>query len=323
MEGIDMGPLRGMLGSKYEVIDAHLHISDFLQEGEPLEKCLKYMDKANITRSVIFGLPVAKIWASWEKEGPSYYLGDNSKCYYYSAIDYMLALEYKKLSAHQQARLWPLIGGFNTTDRYAYRHIEKLVGYFPGMWHGLGELLFRHDDLTNLTYGDIPRCNHPGMDGVYKLAGEYKMPVCIHQNITAVGTSTYPQWLHELDETCQKNPRVTLVWAHAGVSRRVYSPIYHQIVSRVLGSYANLFVDISWVVYDDFVAPGGIPDEGWVELCEKYSERICIGSDVVRKFQQLPYVMQRYDILLDRLSPKAREDLAFRTAEKLYSTVRA
>ena len=316
-----MGALRGMLGSKHETIDAHLHITDFLQDTDGLDKCIKYMDKAKIKHAVIFGLPVSKLWAEWEKQPPGYYLGDNSKCYYYSAVDFIVAHEFSALSKEKQQRFWPLIGGFNATDKFGYKHIERMIKYHPGIWHGVGEILFRHDDLTNLTYGDPPRSNHPGMDNVYAMCAELNMPICIHQNITSVGTSSYPQWLHELDETCQNHPRTTIVWAHAGVSRRVYSPIYYQVVKRALESYDNLYVDLSWVVFDDFVAPGGVPDENWLKFAEEFSKRLCIGSDVVRKFQQLPYTMQRYDVFLDSLSEKARRDIAFDTAHKLYGKV--
>ena len=58
-----------------------------------------------------------------------------------------------------------------------------------------------------------------------------------------------------------------------------------------------------------------------IDNAEEFSEQLCIGSDVVRKFQQLPYTMQRYDVFLDSLSEKARKDIAFDTAHKLYGKV--
>jgi hypothetical protein len=318
-----MNSLKAMQGSKYKCVDAHLHVNDFIQETEGLVKCLHYMKKANITQAVIFGIPVSKLWASWEKYPPGYYLGDNSRCYYYSGCDFIMAGEYRALQEQDRKLLLPLIGGFNPCDKFAYRHIHRMIKYFPEMWHGIGEILFRHDDLTNLIYGDPPRCNHNAMDRVYELCVEYEMPICIHQNITSVGTSDYPQWLHELEETLQNFPRATIVWAHCGVSRRVYSPIYYQIVERLLAKYENLYVDFSWVVYDDFICPKGIPDEQWVHLAEDYSTKICIGTDVVNRFEQLPATIQKYDVFLAKLSNKARRNLASDTALKLYGTIKA
>ncbi|MBO3457674.1 amidohydrolase family protein [Aetokthonos hydrillicola Thurmond2011] len=318
-----MGVLQALNGSKYKCIDAHLHVVDFLQDTQGLRKCLKYMDKGNIAHACVFGLPVSKLWASWERTPPLYYLGDNSKCYYYSAVDTTIAREYQELEPESRQRFFPFIGGFNPCDKYAYKHIERVIKYFPNMWHGVGEILFRHDDLTNLTYGEPPRSNHPAMDSVFDLCAELEMPVCIHQNVTDVGTSTYPGWLYELEETLQKHSRVTFVWCHCGVSRRVYSPIYFQIVKRLLDRYDNLSVDIAWVVFDDFICPNGKPDEDWLQLSEDYSDRICIGTDVVNKFQFLPATIQRYDVFLDALSEKAAKNLAFNTAYNLFSKVRA
>ena len=314
--------LKAMHGSKYECIDAHLHITDFIQESQGLAKCLTYMKEANIVHAVIFCIPVTKIWATWERYPPFYYLGDNSKCYYYSAADFIVAYEYQSLSANAKKKFFPLIGGFNPCDKFAYRHIDRMIKYFPDMWHGIGEILFRHDDLTNLLYGDPPRCNHKAMDRVYELCAEYEMPICIHQNLTSVGTSDYPQWLHELEDTLQNHPRTTIIWAHCGVSRRVYSPIYYQIVKRLLTKYESLYVDFSWVVYDDFICPNNVPDENWVELAEAHSDRICIGTDVVNRFESLPATIHKYDVFLDQLGNKAKRNLAFDTAKKLYGEIK-
>jgi hypothetical protein len=317
-----MDLLSTMSGSKYPCIDGHLHVFDFIQNTSGLEDCLRYMDKANVRHATIFGLPVTKTWEFWEKDSPEYYLADDSKCYYYSAVDVFLALEYKALDEEGKGRFFPLVCGFNPCDKYGYRHIERIIKHFPGMWHGIGEVLCRHDDLTNQIFGDPPRCNHPGMDSVLDLAASLDMPVCIHQNITSVGSSTYPKWLHELDDMLQKHPKSKIVWAHCGVSRRVYSPHYCRIVRRVLDHYENLAVDFSWIVYDDFICPGGVPSDEWLSLAEDYSGRICIGSDLVNRFELLPMTIQRYDVFMDNLSEGARADLTFNTAHRLYGAVR-
>jgi hypothetical protein len=313
-----MGILGKMKGSKYRCVDAHLHVVDFLQDSAGLGSCAAYMDQANISHAVAFGLPVTKIWADIERMPPTYYLGDDSHCYYYSAVDFILAMEWKTQPEEVRQRFFPMIGGFNPVDKYAYKHIERVIKHFPGMWHGIGEILFRHDDLTNLTYGDTPRCNHTAMDAVYDLCADTGLPICIHQNLTSVGTSTHPLWLHEIEQTLQHHPKTTIVWAHCGVSRRVYTPVYHKIVRRLMQSYQNLYCDLSWVVFDDFIAPGGTIDENWVQLAEDFSNRLCIGTDVVNKFEFLAPTIHKYDLLLDLLGEEARENLIKRTAFKLY-----
>ena len=91
-----------------------------------------------------------------------------------------------------------------------------------------------------------------------------------------------------------------------------------QMVERLLAQYPNLYVDYSWIIFDVVICPDGKPDPNWLAMTEKYSERICLGSDMVTKFERIAPEMFRYDVFLDQLSEKARADLCWNTAEKLY-----
>ena len=46
-------------------------------------------------------------------------------------------------------------------------------------------------------------------------------------------------------------------------------------------SITGLVVDYSWIIYDVTICPNGEPQEEWVALTEKYSDRIYLGSDLV------------------------------------------
>jgi len=142
------GSLAPLKGSIYPLIDAHLHVVNFMQETPGGEALLYCMDAANVGRAVIFGLPVSKLWASGEREAPDYYLANDAPCYYYSYTDVTVAEMVRSLPVEQQARLYPLICGFNPVDRYALRHIERVYAQYPDVWSGIGEILLRHDDLT-------------------------------------------------------------------------------------------------------------------------------------------------------------------------------
>lgn len=141
------------------------------------------MDKANIKKAVVFGMPVMKKWAHYRKRKPSYYLSDNAKCYYYSMTDDIMAEQLEALPKADQARFAPLICGFNPTDMSAVHQIERLLQRYD-IWRGLGEILLRHDDLTNLTLGETARANHPAMMNVYDLCGQKGLPIMLHQNAT-------------------------------------------------------------------------------------------------------------------------------------------
>ena len=312
------GSLTPLKGSKYTMIDAHLHVVNFTQETPGGEALIYAMDKANVGRAVIFGLPVSKMWAAGERESPDYYLANDAPCYYYSYTDVIVAEMVRSLPADQQDRLYPMICGFNPVDRYALRHIERLFAQYPDVWSGIGEILLRHDDLTAFTFGETARANHPALWPVYQFAADHTLPVLLHQNITSVTKNDHPVYLHELEEAVAEFPRTKFIFAHCGMSRRVNVPFYYQMVDRLLAQYPNLNVDFSWIIFDVLICPEGKPDPGWLALTEKYSDRICLGSDMVTKFERIGPELQRYDVFLDQLSEDARANLCWRTAEKLY-----
>ena len=203
-------------------------------------------------------------------------------------------------------------------DRYAIRHVERLYAQYPDVWSGIGEALLRHDDLTSFTFGESARANHRGLYPIYEFAGQYDLPVLVHQNVTSVTKFDHPVYLYELEEAVREFPRTRFVFAHCGVSRYIDVPFYYQMIERLLDQYPNLCVDYSWLVYDVFICPHGAPNAHWIALTEKYSDRICLGSDLVTKFEELGPELQRYDVFLDQLSETARTNLCWKTAERIY-----
>ena len=254
------GSLGRLKGSKYRMIDAHLHVVNFVQETPGGEALIFCMDQANLDKAVIFGLPVSKVWTEYDREAPDYYLANDSRCYYYGYTDVIVAEMVRALPAAQQARLYPLMCGFNPVDRYAIRHVERLYAQYPDVWSGIGEALLRHDDLTSFTYGESARANHRALYPIYEFAGQYDLPVLMHQNVTSVTKIDHPVYLYELEEAVREFPRTRFVFAHCGVSRCVDVPFYYQMVARLLDQYPNLCVDYSWLVYDVSICPNGAPN---------------------------------------------------------------
>jgi hypothetical protein len=312
------GSLAPLKGSKYKVIDAHLHVMNFIQQTPGGQALTEAMDRANVDKAVIFGLPVTKMWSECDREPPDYYLANDAKCYYYGLTDVLVAELYQSLPPGQRERLYPMLCGFNPVDKLAVRDVERLFDLYPGVWCGIGEVLLRHDDLTAQTYGEPARANHRALWPVYEFAAEKKLPVLIHQNVTSVSKSDHPVYLYELEEALREHPKTAFILAHCGISRRVEVPFYYQMVYRLLAQYPQLNVDYSWIIYDINICPNGNPDPKWVELTERFSSRICIGSDLVTRFERLGLEMNRYDVFLDVLSENARADICWRTAERIY-----
>jgi predicted TIM-barrel fold metal-dependent hydrolase len=299
------------------VIDAHLHFVDFIQETDGLEKLAAEMDSAGVTKAVLFGMPLKKKWEACENKAPHYYLDDNSRCYYFHHTDEIVAEEYLKSPETMRKRLAPLVCGFNPTDRYAVRDVERALAKYP-FWRGIGEILCRHDDLTNMTNEETARVNHIALHDIYALCAERGLPVLVHQNSTSVGIHDEYEHLHELEEVLAKFPKTVFVWAHCGISRRVFHKSYHEMVADLLDRYPNLNVDVSWVVYDDVMTLALEPKKHWLEVINRHPDRFSIGSDLCGHFEHLGKAISRYNGLLRSLSPRVRDLVASGNAERLW-----
>jgi hypothetical protein len=312
------GSLTPLSGSKYRMVDAHLHVLNFRQETPGPDMLLRSMDRAGVDKAVVFGLPVVKLWQECDREPPDYYLSNDSRCYYYQLTDVMVHRTITAMPVEQQGRFFPLMCGFNPVDKFCIRDVIRLYDLFPGFWRGIGELLLRHDDLTAFTYGEPARSNHPALFPVYEFAADKHLPVLLHQNVSSVANPDYPLYLYELEEALMNFPGTTFVMAHCGISRRVNVPFYYQMIQRLLDQYPQLYVDISWIIFDEIICPARRPDPKWVALIEQYSDRACLGSDLVTRFERLGIELSRYDVFLDELSDHARANVCVNTAERIY-----
>src|SRR5215204_4196012 len=106
--------------SQYLFNDSHFHLTNYIQQGTDISDYLRIMgDK--VERSTLFGIPLQQTW-SYENSGnfaPTYYLQSDAPLYYYSFTDAYIAMAYRSLKPEEQARLDPMITGFNPADMYA------------------------------------------------------------------------------------------------------------------------------------------------------------------------------------------------------------
>lgn len=328
------------------VIDMHLHFVDFMQGSDLFHAqsaskgLIESMKEGNISKNVVFGLPVKKKWEYFENLEPFYYLDDNSRCTYYTSTDEIVAWNYSKLLDCDKACIAPTLVGFDPTDKSAIDYVRYMFDKYP-FWKGIGEVLLRHDDLTNLTIGEVARANHPAMDPIYDFCREKNIPICLHQNSTSVASSIKSispkgyTYLHELIEVLKKHKDTKIIWAHCGISRRVDHKNYHVMVSKMLKKYKNLYVDFSWVAYDNVICEKRnhptdplIPKKEWIDeviLPEKNRERIMLGSDLCGHFstKKAPFqhgkTMARYNNLLIELQKYGVDRMvAYENAYQLY-----
>jgi hypothetical protein len=108
------------------------------------------------------------------------------------------------------------------------------------------------------------------------------------------------------------DPRVRILWAHAGMSS---GP---EAVGALLDRHPNLWVELA-LRYGD-VAPGGALDPRWRALFLRHPDRFLVGTDT--------WVTSRWDAVapsaaearrfLGELPREVAEQIAFRNADRLY-----
>jgi hypothetical protein len=107
-------------------------------------------------------------------------------------------------------------------------------------------------------------------------------------------------------------PRLRVIWAHAGMSS---GP---QAVGALLDRYRNLWVDLA--IRNGDVAPGGTLDPGWRALFLRHPDRFLAGTDtwVTSRWEALPGSVTEVRGYLGQLPRDVAEKIAFRNAERLF-----
>src|SRR5512136_2741787 len=143
-------------GQDYLLHDAHLHLTNYIQEGTNIHDFLKIMG-TKVGRVAIFGLPLQQMWdhGNTGDFAPTYYLQSDAPLYYYSFTDAFIAMAYKSLTPAERARIDPMITGFNPPDMYAADHIRRVLLTFPGVFSGIGEFSIHKKFVSSKIAGDI------------------------------------------------------------------------------------------------------------------------------------------------------------------------
>ena len=314
---------------KWDTIDCHLHLLDFLQKSSGTSAALKAMDGCDVKKAVVFGMPCCKKWCFYRPEQPLYYQDDNGPCYVYAYADQMVADAWLALNDTDRARFAPCFASFDPTDHAAISHVRRMYKKYPKMWRAVGEIMCRHDDLTTMLLGkEIPRVNHPGMDPIYEFCVENNIPALVHHNADRVGDNDNTwEYVHEVEDVLKKYPKLRFVWVHAGVSRRCSEPKHYEMIDRLCTTYPNINIDISWVVWEDVICDGdGNVKQGWIDCIQKHNTRFYIGSDNVAQYfpikdtsiNLLASNITKYYKLFEKLTEEAGNNVAYGNAERDY-----
>ena len=237
------GPLAAQGASpppKYVLNDCHFHLTNYIQEGTDIRDFLKIMgDK--VGRSTLFGLPLQQTWfyGNTGDFAPWYYLQTDAPLYYYSFTDAFIAMAYRSLSKDEQARLDPMITGFNPADMYAVDHIRRVLTTFPGVFSGIGEFTIHKEFVSAKIAGETASLTNPALDRIFDFAAEVGLVVLLHNDVDMPfpKPGQEPYQVLQLRDLFKRHPRTTIIWAHVGLGR-IVRPVADQI--EIVGARSTI-----------------------------------------------------------------------------------
>src|SRR6185503_776579 len=167
----------------FEVNDSHLHLTNYIQEGTSM-RAFVHMMGTTVGRAAVFGIPLQQQW-SYGNTGdfaPTYYLQTDAPLYYYSFTDAAIAMAYRSLTPAEQARLDPMITGFNPADMYAADHVRRVLTTFPGVFSGIGEFTIHKEFVSSKIAGETASLTNPALDRILDFAAEAGLVVILHND---------------------------------------------------------------------------------------------------------------------------------------------
>jgi hypothetical protein len=316
--------------STFEVNDAHLHLTNYVQEGTRLQDMVRIMG-SKVGRAAVFGIPLQQQW-SYGNSGdfaPTYYLQTDAPLYYYSFTDAFIAMAYRSLPPDQRARFDPMITGFNPTDMYAADHIKRVLTTFPGVFSGIGEFTIHKEFVSAKVAGETASLTNRALDRLLDFAADAGLVAILHSDVDVPfpKPGQEPYQAIQLRDLFLRHAKTTIIWAHIGVGRVVH-PLKDQIalVERALSnpSSPNLYVDISWDETAKYIVRSPETIAATADLINRYPDRFLFGTDEVAPSDQTKYlkVEQLYAPLFARLTAEASEQVRKGNYVRLFDEAR-
>jgi hypothetical protein len=190
-------------------------------------------------------------------------------------------------------RIVPILRPYRTqSDMGSWRNDSSILTYVEkrlekGIYWGIGEFHISAGQ-TNTTV----------VRGFVNFAAQ--RGILLHAHTDDVG----------VEELLRFDPKVQILWAHAGMSARP------ETIRRLLDRYPMLSVELS--IRGD-VAPGGRLDPAWQDLFLRHSDRFLVGSDtwVTSRWESFVAIHADIRTWLNQLPRDVAEKLSFRNGLRL------
>ena len=305
---------------KYYFSDAHFHPRDFVMHGESLNEIYHSSEKNCVKTILTNSLPLLEHWGDKSRKRPVYYTDDKSKFYWNTISDIPTFEEYRKLPEAQKSKFVFLVNGFLHFDLGAIEAVKSTLELYSDLpIVGFGEIFGEHDIMSD-QMNPPSKINSPALDPIYELAAEKKWFVMVHNNLAnrSFKGPTEAIYLDALKEILQKHRKTTFLWAHAGIMRNIVIADLPAVLDEMLSQNKNLYIDLSFVVLENYIMAEGAPAKDWIELIEKYPNRFLFGTDDLGSYKNFTDV-KKYIPLLDALKPETAQKFASKNLEFLVN----
>jgi hypothetical protein len=313
-----------------EFNDSHFHLTNYIQEGTNIQDFLNIMG-SKVGRVALFGIPLQQEW-SYRVDGqnaPKYYLNSDAPLYYYSFTDAWIAMAYKSLPKDQQARLDPMITGFNPTDMYAADHIRRVLQTFPGVFTGIGEFSIHKEFVSGKIAGGVASLQDPALDRVLDFAGEVGLVVLIHNDMDVpfAKDGSPPAYLNQAKAVFKRHPNTTIIWAHTGMGR-VIRPIKNHAanIDEMLRdpNFRHVNFDISWDEVAKYIVGSPEATKIAADLINRYPDRFLFGTDEVApsNWDKYSRVFYQYQPLWKSLDAETSLEVRVTNYVRIFDTAR-
>jgi hypothetical protein len=323
--------------------DSHFHLTNYVQKGIDIHKYVEQIMGDKVGRSTLFGIPLQQQW-SYGNSGdfaPTYYLQSDAPLYYYSFTDAYIARVYQALPKQQQARLDPMITGFNPTDMYGADHIRRVLEIFPGVFSGIGEFSIHKEFVSSKISGETASLTNPALDRILDFAGEVGLAVIIHNDIDMpfAKTGTEPIYLKQMKDLLRRHVNTTIIWAHIGLGRIVHpvqgqatedsterSSAYRDIVEQLVKdpTLSHVYFDISWDEVAKYAIVSHEIERRTADVLNNHPDRFLFGTDNVAPADQAAQlrVYHLWDPIWAMLTPEASLKIRKGNYERIFDAAR-
>ena len=180
----------------------------------------------------------------------------------------------------------------------------------PTNWtkaEGVGDMIeqrvreYAHQGIGEFHLHRIDPDDEALLRRIAAVAVEKRIPLHVHSDHRPI------EYLFALE------PGLTIIWAHAGMTEPA------SVVEATMARYPTLYADTSYREMD-ILGDGGIIDEQWRKVLERFAHRFMVGSDTWTNSQWLDYdnLIALNRQWLAQLSPRSAARIAYQNAEALF-----